>query len=82
MDETTKKRDRRALQPLDALRVPEAHLRLKTVEQATGLSATTIRRYMAEGRFPQPVRHSARCTRWIAREVSAWLKATASPHAG
>lgn len=62
-------------QSLHALQLADALLRISTVTQATGLSTATIYRRLATGDFPQPVRLSARCTRWKAADVRAWIRA-------
>lgn len=75
MDPSAIKAERRnSIEALAAFQIPEAHLRLRTVVVVTGLSASTIRRKVAAGDFPGPVRHSTRCTRWVAGEVAAWLR--------
>ena len=63
------------LQPLHALQLPDALLRIKTVTQATGLSSATVYRKLAAGEFPEPVRLGSRCTRWKAADVRAWIQA-------
>jgi prophage regulatory protein len=65
-------------QSVDALRLPEAHLKLQTVVLVTGLSESTIRRRVATGHFPKPIRHGPRCTRWIAGHVCEWLQRQAA----
>jgi len=62
-------------QPLHVLQVQEALLKIRTVEVATALSKSTIYAKMAAGEFPQPIRLGARCTRWRAADVTAWLAA-------
>lgn len=62
-------------QPLQALEVRDALLKLQTVQAATALSKSSIYAKMANGQFPQAVRLGARCTRWRAGDVSAWLAA-------
>ena len=64
-------------QSLHALHIPEALLKIQTVTAVTGLSESTIRRKVAEGKFPAPVKDGTRCTRWIAGGVSNWLRAKA-----
>jgi prophage regulatory protein len=61
-------------QPIEAATVPTALLRLQTVTALTGLSASTIYRMCAANTFPQPVKLGARCTRWRAGDVQAWLQ--------
>ncbi|WP_397534251.1 helix-turn-helix transcriptional regulator [Roseateles sp.] len=63
------------IQSLDVLQLADALLRIQTVGQATGLSGATIYRKLAAGQFPAPVRLGARCTRWKAADVRAWIQA-------
>ena len=67
--------NRAPAQTLQALHIPEALLKIQTVIAVTGLSESTIRRKVAEGKFPQPIKDGARCTRWVAGQVSNWLRA-------
>jgi predicted DNA-binding transcriptional regulator AlpA len=46
----------------------------KDVVRVTGLSLSTIKRRVADGTFPQPMRLSPRRIGWPAREVKAWLE--------
>lgn len=62
-------------QPLHALQLADALLRIRTVAQAVGLSDATIYRKLAAGEFPEPVRLGSRCTRWKAEAIRAWIKA-------
>jgi prophage regulatory protein len=62
-------------QPLHAVQLADALLRIQTVGQATGLSGATIYRKLAAGQFPAPVRLGSRCTRWKAADVRAWIQA-------
>lgn len=62
-------------QPITALDVPEALLRMATVEAVTGLSRPTIYRKLKAGEFCTPVKLGTRCTRWRAADVRAWLMA-------
>lgn len=64
-------------QPLQLLYVDDAQLKLDLVSALTGLSKTTIYDRMADTppRFPQPIRHGKRCTRWKAADVRAFLEA-------
>jgi prophage regulatory protein len=63
------------LQTVQSLHIPEALLKIQTVIEVTGLSESSIRRKVAEGKFPAPVKDGLRCTRWVAGKVSNWLKA-------
>jgi len=65
----------REAQPLHAVQLADALLRIKTVTQATGLSSATVYRKLAAGEFPQPVRLGARCTRWKAEAIRDWIRA-------
>lgn len=65
-------------QPLAAAQIPDALLKVQTVEAITGLTATTVRRLTAAGKFPAPVNVAERCTRWRAGTVTAWLRAQGS----
>ncbi|WP_257884818.1 helix-turn-helix transcriptional regulator [Variovorax sp. RO1] len=49
-------------------------MRIDVVEHLTGLGESTIRRKMASANFPQPIKNGARCTRWRAGDVTAWLR--------
>ena len=77
--ETVKQRPQRlSTQPLHALQIADALLKIKTVTAVAGLSESSIRRKVAAGDFPQPIKDGTRCTRWIAGDVTTWLKARAS----
>ena len=65
----------RRLQPLHAAQIADALLRLSTVESITGLSRSTIYAKLKAGEFVEPVRIGARCTRFRAGDVQAWLAA-------
>ena len=74
--ETPSRRYNRApAQTLQALHIPEALLKIQTVIAVTGLSESTIRRKVAEGKFPAPIKDGTRCTRWVAGDVTNWLRA-------
>jgi len=48
-------------------------LRREAVEDLTGLSRSTVYQYMAEGRFPRPIKISSRVVAWVESEISAWM---------
>lgn len=73
-----RRNDRPPSQTLQALHIPEALLKIQTVIGVTGLSESSIRRKVAEGKFPAPIKDGARCTRWVAGSVSNWLRAKAT----
>ncbi len=64
-------------QPIQAAENPDALLTLQTVVAITGLSTSSIYRKLS-GDFPQPIRMGARCTRWRAADVTAWLRKQAA----
>ncbi len=66
------------LQPLSAVDHPDALLQVSTVQTLTGLGKSTVYTKVREGKFPQPIRQGARCTRFRAGDVTAWLKAQAA----
>ncbi|MEJ6005773.1 helix-turn-helix domain-containing protein [Paucibacter sp. AS339] len=64
----------RSEQPLHALQLPDALLKMQTVTQATGLSSATIYRKVAAGELPI-VKMGKRCTRFRAADVRAFIQA-------
>jgi prophage regulatory protein len=63
-------------QTVAAAQIPEALLKIRTVGQLTGFSDSTIRRKTAAGEFPKPIKYGTRCTRWVAGQVTNWLRAS------
>ena len=53
--------------------VAEKHLRRKAVEEATGLSTSSIYRLMNEKLFPRPVRVGKRAVAWPESVITNWL---------
>lgn len=51
----------------------ERLLRRAQVEQMTGLPRASIYRIMEEGKFPRPVRLTARAVAWRATDVQKWI---------
>ena len=49
-------------------------LRISEVQARTSLGRSTIYRWSAEGRFPQPIWLSERVVRWIEAEVDEWVR--------
>ena len=72
---TAPKARTRKSQPLHAAQIADALLRLPTVEALTGLSRSTIYTLIQRQQFVEPVRLGARCTRFRAGDVQAWLAA-------
>ncbi|WP_036596582.1 helix-turn-helix transcriptional regulator [Ottowia thiooxydans] len=64
---------RRVYQGVETVQIPEALLKIQTVVAVTGLSESSIRRRIAAGTFPAPVRDGRQCTRWVAAKVQNWL---------
>lgn len=50
-------------------------IRLKEVMDLTGLSRSTIYKYIAECQFPIPVPLGDRCVGWLESEVHDWILA-------
>lgn len=49
-------------------------LRMVEVVRLTGISDSTIKRMVIDGRFPKPMRLSPRRIGWQAREVKVWIR--------
>ena len=62
-------------QTVAAAQIPEARLKIQTVIELTGLSESSIRRKVSAESFPAPIKDGTRCTRWVASDVTAWLRA-------
>jgi prophage regulatory protein len=50
-------------------------MKIKAVQQMTGLSRSTIYAYIDKGLFPRQVKLGERCVAWVEEEVMAWLDA-------
>lgn len=50
-------------------------MRLKEVMDTTGLSRSTVYKYISDGIFPKPVTLGERCVGWVESEVYDWLLA-------
>ena len=48
-------------------------LRLENVKSKTGLSRSTIYRFMDKGRFPHKINLGLRAVGWLESEVDKWL---------
>jgi prophage regulatory protein len=71
---TDTQRKPRSEQPLHAAQIADALLKLRTVQALTGLGKTSIYERIKTGEF-KPVRLGARCTRFRAADIQAWLQA-------
>ncbi len=49
-------------------------IRLKQVMEITGLSRSSVYRYIDEGRFPQSVSLGGRAVAWVESEVERWIE--------
>ncbi|CAN8140152.1 prophage regulatory protein [uncultured Thiomicrorhabdus sp.] len=49
-------------------------LKLKNVIEITGISRSHIYALAQEGRFPKPVKLTARSSAWVASEVEEWIE--------
>ena len=49
-------------------------LRLKEVTQRTGLSRSSIYKYIEKSQFPKQVQLSERTVAWSEVEIDAWIK--------
>lgn len=47
-------------------------LRIKQVQDQTGLARSTIYKLMSEGDFPQPVKITPKSSAWVSNEVDDW----------
>ena len=56
----------------------ELHHRRPEVERITGLSRSTIYALIDQGKFPKPVKLSARAVAWPDSVIQAWLDERAS----
>ncbi len=65
-------------QTVAAAQIPDARLKIQTVIELTGLSESSIRRKVAAGVMPAPIKDGVRCTRWVASDVTAWLRSHGS----
>ena len=47
-------------------------LRIEELVPSVGKGKSTIWAQIRQGKFPKPVRHGKRCTRWVESEIEAW----------
>jgi predicted DNA-binding transcriptional regulator AlpA len=59
-----------ALEPL----APDTLVDIKEVRRRTGISESTIKRMVLDGRFPKPMRPSPRRVAWPGRDIDALVK--------
>lgn len=53
---------------------PTRFLRMSEVQARTGLSRSTIRRWVDRGLFPAPISLGERVVGWIEAEIEAWMR--------
>jgi prophage regulatory protein len=53
-------------------------VRMRAVQERTGLNARTIRRLVQRGDFPAPMKLSTRAVGWTSDQLDAWIKARPS----
>ena len=49
-------------------------IKLKAVMDCTGLARSTVYKFIAEGRFPKPVKLGVRMVAWVESEINAWIE--------
>lgn len=64
-----------AAAPAHARQLSDSLLSLKAVTQQTSFSPATVYRRVADGTFPKPIKFGAKCTRWRASDIAAWMAA-------
>jgi prophage regulatory protein len=52
---------------------PEGLQSIEDIASALGISVQTVARMVKDGRFPKPVKLSARCIRWPSAAVQQYL---------
>lgn len=48
-------------------------IKLKTVMECTGLARSTVYKFVAEDRFPKPVKLGTRMVAWVESEIQEWI---------
>ncbi len=59
-------------QPLFSLPA-ERFIRIREVSHRTGLATSTIWKWVAEGKFPEPIRLGRRFTVWAESGIDGWI---------
>jgi prophage regulatory protein len=63
-----------------ALPIAGRLIRLKEIKHLTGLSTSTIYKYVNENRFPKAVRLGERSVAWRGEDIQAWQQSRAEWH--
>lgn len=64
--------------PSPLVEPPTKLLRLRDVKDRTGVSHSTIYRWMDAGEFPRPIKLSEACVRWREADLNEWIERRAS----
>lgn len=48
-------------------------MKLKAVMECTGLARSTVYKFIAEDRFPKPVKLGTRMVAWVEEEIQKWI---------
>ena len=54
--------------------IKDQFLRLPQVMEISGLAKSTIWAYVKKGKFPQPIKLSARVTVWKLSDIHKWME--------
>lgn len=49
-------------------------IKLKAVMDCTGLARSTVYKFIAEDRFPKPVKLGVRMVAWVESEIEEWIQ--------
>jgi prophage regulatory protein len=49
-------------------------IKLKAVMECTGLARSTVYKFIAEDRFPKPVKLGTRMVAWVESEIQDWIQ--------
>jgi len=58
----------------EKIQTAPAILRRKQVEQLTGLSCSTLYSEMSKGRFPKPIKLTAKAVGWHINAIDTWME--------
>jgi prophage regulatory protein len=58
--------------------MPQKILRLRAVQDWTGLSRSMIYALIKEGTFPKPIPLGARAVGWLESDIQAWIESLIS----
>lgn len=57
-----------------------AWVRIADVSEMTAVSVRTLKRYVAAGHFPPPIKLTSRTSVWFEHEVIDWMNRQAETH--